>query len=694
MAKDNAIKARLLERVKEADLTLSLKDIDDDKLHWARANRDYAEALGALAEEEQEPEAYRYYQLAIEAFEKNLEIYNKKVDLPLWSGTVIELCRILRSYGQREGGQLGFLRLQRASVLLQEVEDYLSDKASDFDYALLHIEKSYVQEGLASLALGEKKCSYLQASLAYLSKALNLLKKKERFDQWAAVLCVMGIRFRELGRLQEKLSAVHSYNKSIRCFSSAQAYYETVFLEGNGANVEDFLQCLLEQSRTYIFLSHLVKKKQRYKILLKAHNIFRKIGEDFSSLPEISKYNQEKLQTRWAEILSLLAQVSPIDEAYNFWQKAITLNRKSAKLLRKQDDLLNYALVMGHLGKDYSLCSHVVLGRKKIYYWKLAVKALEQAVPDLLCSVFPIEWLANLIELGASYHVLAGVVPLEKQYYYYERAYFCYEKALKSLSKQEDSLLWGRLHNWLAVIHCSLADIESEKEQFHYEEALKHVKESLSSFPLSQFSDHIQLKMSIAHIYHKMGALAEDTDAKMALTYYKHAEEVEKYCWDHMGESSMALDTIRIGLQLSQTYLKIATLEPEKEDYYFLSENILFSSLDLINKDNSWLYLQLKNQEADLYLHWYNWRKSAKKSSKLLEEMARKVCLAFDFLLSQTPRDIFLLDKKHLEKKYQEFLLSQRPFRGFHSLVKFWYNKIYSSLLDYVKLYKKYRSRK
>lgn len=527
--------------MEEADLALSLKSYNHDREQWAMANIDYAQALTDLGDEESQPLAFRYYQNAIMAYENALKVYTKKKDFAIWSAIMVALAQLLRSYGKREGGEMGVFRLQRAEKLIHQVLSNLSPQEKRLEIALLKLECGYIYQFFAETDRAQKRESYIEKAIFSFQEAKNNFRLKESFDYWAGTLFILGTTLLDYAKLQDLSQARFHIKQAIENLETAYRYFVEMDKK------KDALQVLAELSYAYIYLYQYSKEEDRYKTLLEVRDCFEMLHSSFNDLDSFSKPAQIKLNCEFADILFLLAQSEETKEPFDFLEKSINLYQNALTLLKEEKDELNYILVKGYLGKIYSYCANFKLEseekEKEIEFRRSAVKMLREASDEILKKSNFVEWLSNYTELAAACHTLADRLSgKEREALYLETISF-YKEIGTLFLKKEEPVLWAHLQKWKGLAHYSLADMyrvnvsKGEKQIQQLNLAKQAFHEALSIFKLKDFSsEYAEVQEALCYTLYSLGELHEEEKAKKEL--FLKAKNLSNHIFDIKDEVS------------------------------------------------------------------------------------------------------------------------------------------------------------
>jgi len=450
LSADGEMRQRLAERVDDAYLTLRMKKSKGKTADWASASVQLAEALTALAGEEEDREAFERYEQAIHAYNQALEIFKPEEDLSAWGEAVVSFARALRSYAAREGGHMSLMRLDHAARLLGGVIEAMLEKKGLFDCAMLHIELAHVYRAKATIDREETRLDHLYATLKHFEEAARILRMKENFDNWAIAVIGQAITWRDIAPFhrQDPLPAL---NRAADLLKTVLSYYTPQ------NQPMDWVFSTYEYGKIWLRIAYLSQGKAVLEAAAQAISSLRLVIDHVvaENAPDL----WVRSRTDLAQILTLLASsVSEKEEAIKAVEEAIALYRI---LIRWYDDLgdpIGVAMTHASLGKELGKLASLVESRKSFSIRMQAAAALRRSVPSLLEQELPDEWLTNMFELAAALNGLTHHYELSDSDDVREELVTICRHTIKHMNIEMNPVAGAMIRSWLGSTLASLGE--------------------------------------------------------------------------------------------------------------------------------------------------------------------------------------------------------------------------------------------
>lgn len=504
------MRARLKEKVEDADLVLTLKTRNSKTPQWASANIELADALYALAAEEDDRTAFIHYRQAITAYEEALKVYTDK-DYPReWSAASISLAKTLRSYALREGGNMGRLYLERAQQQIEDMMETSKDSQGTSGHGVLYTELAHIHRAYADTDHTDKRRIYLEAAIAAFVQAAQIFKGKEQFDNWAASLAGQAAAWRELAELAGKESLDALY-KAADLFKSALNYYNSE------QHPSDRIHIHFEYGRILLRIALGSAEEHRHDTASAAIDIFR------AALKTISMQDASdlwlRLRTELALALLCLAHCPQTRNSSALFEEAAQIYQAAASFYAEKAKPLDFAVMQGNLGKSLMALAAMTKGEESQVYRIKAIEALQKSISPALKNERRPEWIANLIELGTAFHLAANHNQTEKRFALYKEAMEIYREALRLTAKDNEPELQARLQGWIGLTSAYLGENDES------DTGLRRLKESELAFRLAMTyyekkhnsPEYIRLQSNIGNLLYTMARRSDDELADMYL---------------------------------------------------------------------------------------------------------------------------------------------------------------------------------
>lgn len=507
------MRARLKEKVEEADLALALKMQDDKTPQWAAANVEFADALYALAAEEDDRTAFSHYRQAVNAYEEALKIYTDAAHPDEWSRTIISLSKTLRTYAMRESGDRGRMQLERARQLVENVLQTIRRTRATADQAVLYIEMAHIQQAYADIGRHGGRRIHLEKAIAAFAEAARIFRGKEQFDNWVVTLVGQAMAWREIAALageeqEEQLAALY---KSVDLFKSALNYYN------RDLQPFDWVYIHFEYGRTFLRIAQNVHDERRHNAASAAVDALRIATESISMHDALDLWL--KLRTELAFALSCLAQCPQTENNLALFEEAVQIYRAAANYYEEKAKPVDFAATQGNLGKNLIALGALHGGKKGQAYRLKGIEALRKGITSQLKNERQKDWIANFIELGTAFHLVANYEPSEKRFSLFEEAVEIYRKALSLITQDKEPEIWARLQSWLGL---ALAYLGEHDET---ETGRRHLKESELAFRLTlthheekgNSLETARLESNIGNLFYTLARRSADEEAAVHL---------------------------------------------------------------------------------------------------------------------------------------------------------------------------------
>jgi len=522
LSADGETRQRLNERIDEAYLTVRMQKSIGKTAEWASAKIELAEALTALAGEEEDREAFDRYEQAIAAYNQALEILDAQEHLGEWGGAIVSFARALRSYAAREGGHMSLLRLDHAKNLLSDVIAAIPEKKGLFDCAMLHIELAHVCRTQANIDRDEKRLGHLQAAATHFNQAAQILRLKENFDNWAVAVVGQATVWRDIAAIKhsDSLSALQRARDLLKTVLS---YYTPK------THPIDWVFSNFEYGRIWLRLALSQQDEACYEAAGQAISALR------TALGSVVMENAPdlwlRLNTELALALTTLASVSENDEAIRAFREAADIYRFVSGWYEEQGDKVGAAMMQANLGKELSKLADLTDNQKSLEYKRQAVEALRRSTSHFLKEILPGEWLINMFELAAAMHDLIHYYNPDDINTLREEAIRIYRQTFKNMDEERNSSACTAIQNWLGLALFALGQSDDGEEGLaRLREAELCFRHALSLHDGSQDSkEFIRLENNLARLLYKLARRSDDAQAKdycnQALHLFSHIRD-------------------------------------------------------------------------------------------------------------------------------------------------------------------------
>lgn len=515
MPLDGETRARLKEKVEEADLALALQTEDGKTPEWALANIELAEALTALAAEEEDRIAFPRYEQAINAYEHALEVYTAEDHLGEWGGTAVSFARTLRTYSLREGGHMSLLRLERARKLIENVIAALPKDQAQFDQAMLNVELGYIYRTFADTDRRDKRLDHLRNTVVSFESAARIFQNKERFDNWAVAVVGQATAWREIAQM-EISEPLHALYRSADLLKSALNYYD------RDAHPVDWMFSHFEYGRTFLQIASHSDGERRKDAASAAVDAMRIALKALS--PQNAPELWLRLRTDLAVALSSLAQAGDPQNAAALLEEAAAIYKMAAAHYEEREDGIGAAVMHANFGKELLALANLTGGRESQAYRFQAIDALRKSISPLLEKERHNDWVSNLIELGTAFHAAANNDETKGRFALYEEAVEVYRQSLTRINSVKEPELAAKLQSWMGL---ALAYLGENDES---ETGLRYLKESELAFRLAlkfysnkkDSLDFIRLESNLGNLFY---TLARRSDNEEGAIYSGHARK-------------------------------------------------------------------------------------------------------------------------------------------------------------------------
>ncbi|AQS42028.1 MAG: Hypothetical protein BHV28_13450 [Candidatus Tokpelaia hoelldobleri] len=505
-----AARAYLQEQLEEADLALTLKIRGGKTPLWAAAHTDYATALAACAAEEAEPEAFDYYARAVSAYEQALQVYTSAGHSREWLATTLALSRLLRHFGTREGGDMGFLRLLRAT---KQIETALADRHEPPARAALLVELAHTHRACADNARKSKRGDYLKQAIACYEQAGQIFKLREQAENWSNCLVGQAMAWRTMGE--------EHFAHAARLLQGATSFYD------RASQPMDWSYIHFEYGRTLLQHANRLDGEERLQTAQDAVTALRIAQQTALTLENVEF--RLRLHNELGIALGFLAQYKTGKDSILLLEEAIRLLERTIRQCDPQSQPLELACTHGNLGKSLLALAAENTGSQERKMRARAIKALQTSLTPALKSGWRQEWFGNLVELGNALHFTANHETSHKRFALLRRAAKIYLKALQHLPRGKAPEMRMRLYSWqgLALACCG----ENDKT----EAGDRQLKQAEISFRLAlavyqghetgDCADYARLQSNIGNLYYTMARRADDDTAALTLRHARHAME-------------------------------------------------------------------------------------------------------------------------------------------------------------------------
>jgi len=507
LSADGDTRQRLSERVDEAYLTLRIQKSKGKTVDWAAANIQLAEALTALAIEEDDREAFDRYEQAIAAYHQALEVLDAKDHLGDWGGAIVSFARALRSYAAREGGHMSLLRLEHAESLLNDVINAMPEKEGLFDCAMLHIELAHVSRTQANIDREETRLGHLHAVAAHFKEAARILRMKENFDNWAVAVVGQATAWRDIAAVKRADGLAELY-KARDLLKTILNYYNPK------THPIDWVFSNFEHGRIWLRIAVYHQGESCHEAAHQAISAFRTAlkGVVVEHAPDL----WGRLNSELALALTTLASVSEPIEAKRSVEEATDLYRLLIGWYEMQGDIISAAMMQANLGKELGKLASLSDDEEITNYRMQAVAALRRSVPSLLRQEMPDEWLTNMFELSAALHSLTYHHEPDEVEKLREEAVHIYRNTIKHMDGEKNSAACAMVQTWLGLCLVALGeDDDSETGTNRLREAELCFRQALTlRNEKEDSSDIIRLENNLGHLFYTLARRSDETQAK------------------------------------------------------------------------------------------------------------------------------------------------------------------------------------
>jgi len=443
------MRSRLQERVEEADLTLTLQGRARKTVKWAQAHVERAEALVALAAQEEGGDAFSCYEQAIEAYEQALEIYTPDSYLGEWGGVIVCLVRALRAYAAREGGHMGLLHLVRGKKLLDTVIAAMPEGRGQFDRAMLMMEQAHICRVRGDIDRLSERTDHLHNAIACFEEAARILRIKENFDNWAAAIVGQACTWREVASLQEEPSNILSaLLRSVELFKAAANYYSP------GRGIDDWVFCHVEQGRTLLRLARIMEGEACRRTAEEAVFCFKK------ALEYIRQEHTPELWMRchidMAFSFIKLEAFADRRQLVNLIEEEVAIFRMAGDYYGAQAETVTFCVMASSLGQKLLQLADLQQVEEGRHLRLQALEALRHSVCDELKNIAPDDWLSHIVDLGIALHNVATHQSSRQRDELSDEAIRVYRRALQYIDENNNdnasALLRHRLGRLLTIL--------------------------------------------------------------------------------------------------------------------------------------------------------------------------------------------------------------------------------------------------
>jgi len=507
LSADGETRHRLAERVDEAYLAVRIKKSEGKGADWACASVQLAEALTALASEEEDREAFGRYEQAINAYNQALEVLTAEAHLSKWGEAVVSFARALRSYAAREGGHMSLLRLDHADDLLGDVIAAMPEGKGQFDCAMLHIELAYVCRTKATIDREEKRLGHLHEAVAHFKQAVKILRTKESFDNWAIAVVGQATTWRDIAALNRH-NAMPVLLKARDALKAVLSYYTAK------THPVDWVFSNFEYGRIWLRIALLREGEPACEAAKEAVSALR-VALSFivmENAPDLWL----RLRTELALALTTLASVSETDEAFRAVEEAAGHYRILSGWYEEHGDAIGFAMMQANLGKELDKLAGLSDGGEALAIKMQAVSALRKSVPPLMEQELPDEWLTNMFELAASLHGLLQHHELPEIVSLREEAVSVHRKCIKHMDVEKNPAACAMLQGWLGQTLAALGERDdSESGLARLREAELCFRQALSlRHEREDSGDFIRLENNLGHLFYSLARRSGEAQAR------------------------------------------------------------------------------------------------------------------------------------------------------------------------------------
>jgi len=504
---DGETRHRLSERVDEAYLVLRMKKTKDKNADWALANVQLAEALTALASEEEDREAFERYEQAIRAYNHALEVFTAEEHLSAWGEAIVSFARALRSYAAREGGHMSLMRLDHAKRLLGDVIAAMPEKKGLFDCAMLHIELAYVCRTKANIDREEKRLEHLHKTVVHFEQAADILRAKESFDNWAIAVVGQATAWRDIAAVgrHEALEALHRARDLLKTVLS---YYNPK------SHPIDWVFSNFEYGRIWLRIAILGQGEPVLEAATQAIGALRTAlgGVVAEHAPDLWL----RLRTELALALTTLASVAQADEAVKAVEEAVQHYRILVGWYEDQGDPIGCAMMQANLGKELGKLARLMDNSQSFEVRMQAVAALRKSVIPLLEQELPDEWLTNMFEFAAALNNLTYHHDLPEVEAVREEMVNVCRNVVKHMDMKKNPTAGAMIQSWLGSSLASLGERDdSETGLARLREAELCFRQALAlRNEAEDLSDFIRLENNLGHLFYILARRCSDGEAQ------------------------------------------------------------------------------------------------------------------------------------------------------------------------------------
>jgi len=507
LSADGDTRQRLSERIDEAYLTVRMQKSKGKTADWASAKIQLAEALTALAGEEEDREAFDRYEQAIAAYNQALEVLDAQEHLGEWGGAIVSFARTLRNYAAREGGHMSLVRLDHAEDLLNKVIDAIPEDKGLFDCAMLHIELAYVCRTQASIDREETRLGHLHAAAAHFKQAAQILRMKENFDNWAVAIVGQATAWRDIAAIKRG-DVLPDLYRARDLLGSVLNYYTAK------THPMDWMFSHFEYGRIWLRIALADQGKNCYEAAAQAISALR------TAIDAIIIENTPDLWPRFhgelALALTTFASVSEDEEAIRSVGQAVEIYRMLSGWYEGHGDRIGAVMMQANLGKELGKLAGLVADRESLDYRWQAVEALRRATPPFMEEILPDEWLTNMFELGAALHSLTHYHEPDDVEALREEAVSVYRRALKNMDEEKNPTACAIVQNWLGLALSTLGEQDdSEEGTSRLREAELCFRRALTLRDEGQdSSDFIRLESNLGHLFYTLARRSDEAQAR------------------------------------------------------------------------------------------------------------------------------------------------------------------------------------
>jgi len=507
LSADGETRYRLSERVDEAYLALRIKK-SEGKDAWASASVQLAEALTALAGEEEDREAFERYEQAIHAYNQALEVFTAEENLSAWGEAIVSFARALRSYAAREGGHTSLMRLDHATRLLGDVIEAIPEKKGLFDCAMLHIELAHVCRTKATIDREEKRLDHLYATLKHFEEAARILRLKENFDNWAIAVIGQAITWRDIAPFQRH-DPLPALNRAADLLKTVLNYYSPQ------NQPMDWVFSTYEYGKVWLRIAYLSQGEAVLEAAAKAISSLRLVIDHVvaENAPDL----WVRSRTDLAQILTLLASsVSEKEEAIKAIEEAVGLYRILIRWYEDLGDAIGVAMTQANLGKELGKLATLVDSGKSFAIRMQATAALRKSVPSILEQELPDEWLTHMFELAAALNSLTHYYELPDPDDVREEMVTVCRQTIKHMNTKINPVAGAMIQGWLGSALTSLGEEDdTELGLARLREAELCFRQALSlRAEQEDVGDFVRLENNLGHLFYILARRLPDAQAK------------------------------------------------------------------------------------------------------------------------------------------------------------------------------------